>query len=110
VSTPSQSRDRIVRLNVELDFMSPTIWRRIELPLTATLRQLHEAIQAAMLFENTTCSIAEVWVVYKPLFLCNFLVVKKRPETTHATKFATGGKLRGGRETVSVVLDRSARG
>jgi len=47
-----QLHERIVRLKVELDFMSPIIWRRIELLLTATLRQLHEAIQAAMLFEN----------------------------------------------------------
>ena len=42
----------IARIKVKLDESSPIIWRRIELPLTATLRQLHEAIQAAMLFEN----------------------------------------------------------
>ena len=52
MNTSSQGHDRIVRLMVELDFMSPTIWRRIEVPLTATLRQMHDAIQAAMLFES----------------------------------------------------------
>jgi hypothetical protein len=52
MTTQASGLDMIVRLKVELDDASPTIWRRIELPSTATLRQLHDAIQAAMLFED----------------------------------------------------------
>lgn len=43
---------RIVRLKVTLDWIKPSIWRRIEVPADAPLTFLHEAIQAAMLFEN----------------------------------------------------------
>lgn len=46
------SANQIVRLKVTLDWIKPAIWRRIEVPLDAPLVLLHEAIQAAMLFEN----------------------------------------------------------
>src|SRR3546814_7803526 len=32
--------------------MKPAIWRRVELPVTNSLKTLHLAIQACMLFEN----------------------------------------------------------
>ncbi len=42
----------IARFKVSLDNSDPSIWRRIEVPLTANLQVLHEVIQAVMLFEN----------------------------------------------------------
>lgn len=44
--------DRIARIRIELDGIDPSIWRRIEVPLTTSLKGLHEIIQAVMLFEN----------------------------------------------------------
>ena len=44
--------DRIARVHIALNHMKPAIWRRVEVPLTTSLRGLHEVIQAAMLFEN----------------------------------------------------------
>lgn len=44
--------DRIARIRIELDDLEPAIWRRVEVPLTASLNGLHEVIQAVMLFEN----------------------------------------------------------
>jgi hypothetical protein len=44
--------DRIARIRVELEGIKPTIWRRVEVPLTTSLKGLHEVIQAVMLFEN----------------------------------------------------------
>lgn len=46
------SASQIARLKVTLDWIKPAIWRRIDMPLNAPLVLLHEAIQAAMLFEN----------------------------------------------------------
>lgn len=43
---------RIARIRLELDDVRPRIWRRIELPLTSTLKGLHDAIQAAMPLED----------------------------------------------------------
>src|SRR5947209_17892066 len=44
--------DRIARIRVELNDIDPTIWRRIEVPLTTSLKGLHDVIQAVMPFEN----------------------------------------------------------
>ncbi|ABC21156.1 plasmid pRiA4b ORF-3 family protein [Rhodospirillum rubrum] len=44
--------DQIVRIRITLDDMQPAIWRRVELPASNSLRTLHLAIQAVMLFEN----------------------------------------------------------
>ncbi|MFN7399148.1 MAG: plasmid pRiA4b ORF-3 family protein [Sandaracinobacter sp.] len=44
--------DQIVRLHITLEDIEPAIWRRVELPLANSLKTLHLAIQAAMLFEN----------------------------------------------------------
>lgn len=51
---PSADRPvaRIARLKVTLEYSNPAVWRRIEVPLTASLQALHEIIQAVMLFEN----------------------------------------------------------
>ena len=44
--------DHVARLKITLDYSKPVIMRRIEVPLSASLYILHEAIQAVMLFEN----------------------------------------------------------
>ena len=44
--------DRIARLKIELDDWRPVIWRRVEVPLTASLKALHDVIQATMPFED----------------------------------------------------------
>lgn len=44
--------DRIARLKIRLDDWEPVIWRRVEVPLTASLKALHDVIQAAMPFED----------------------------------------------------------
>jgi Plasmid pRiA4b ORF-3-like protein len=44
--------DRIARLQIQLDDLEPVIWRRVEVPLTSSLKGLHEVIQAVMLFED----------------------------------------------------------
>ena len=43
---------RIARIRIHLDDWRPAIWRRVELPLTATLKGLHDVIQAAMPFDD----------------------------------------------------------
>ena len=40
--------DRIARLRISLAEIEPEIWRRVEVPLTASLKGVHAAIQAAM--------------------------------------------------------------
>jgi Plasmid pRiA4b ORF-3-like protein len=52
MSPTSTDSGRIARIKIALDDMKPVIWRRVEVPLTASLRALHEVIQAVMLFEN----------------------------------------------------------
>jgi hypothetical protein len=52
MSPTRPSVDLIARLKITLDYSKPVIWRRVEVPLTASLQALHEVIQAVMLFEN----------------------------------------------------------
>jgi hypothetical protein len=42
----------IARLKISLNDIKPIIWRVVEVPLAASLKTLHEIIQAVMLFEN----------------------------------------------------------
>ncbi|WP_336491557.1 plasmid pRiA4b ORF-3 family protein [Methylobacterium nigriterrae] len=44
--------DRIARLRIVLDDTEPAVWRTVEVPLTISLKGLHEVIQAAMPFED----------------------------------------------------------
>lgn len=44
--------ERIARLHIQLDDVEPPIWRRVEVPLTSTLKAVHDVIQAVMLFED----------------------------------------------------------
>lgn len=41
-----------MRLRITLRDVKPTVWRRLEVSLTATLADLHAAIQAAMGWED----------------------------------------------------------
>lgn len=43
---------RIARLRIQFDGIKPAIWRRVEAPVTTSLRGLHDLIQAVMLFED----------------------------------------------------------
>ena len=45
--------DRFARIRIELDELAPVIWRRVEVPLSTSLKGLHEIIQAVMLFEDS---------------------------------------------------------
>lgn len=44
--------DRIARVRIQLDDWQPAIWRLAEVPLTMTLKALHDVIQAAMPFDD----------------------------------------------------------
>lgn len=43
--------DRIARIRIQLDDWQTAVWRRVESPITTTLRVLHHVIQAAIPFE-----------------------------------------------------------
>ena len=44
--------ETIARLRVSLDDTDPEVWRRVDVPLTASLKMLHDIIQAAMGWED----------------------------------------------------------
>jgi hypothetical protein len=44
--------EQVYRLKVTLKSITPAIWRRVEVPASATLGDLHDVIQAAMGWEN----------------------------------------------------------
>lgn len=44
--------NQIARIRITLEDMEPAIWRRVELPTSNSLKTLHLAIQAVMLFQN----------------------------------------------------------
>ncbi len=46
------SVETIARLHIVLDDIKPAIWRRVDVPVTASLKMLHDIIQAAMGWEN----------------------------------------------------------
>jgi Plasmid pRiA4b ORF-3-like protein len=52
--------DHIARMRIELNDIDPAIWRRVEVPLTASLKGLHDIIQAAMPFENYHLFLFEI--------------------------------------------------
>lgn len=43
---------QVAQIRISLDHVKPTIWRRVEVPLSSTLEQLHRVVQAVMLFED----------------------------------------------------------
>ncbi|BCA63473.1 hypothetical protein HMP09_2707 [Sphingomonas sp. HMP9] len=44
--------ETIARVHIVLNDIEPTIWRRVDVPVTASLKMLHDIIQAAMGWEN----------------------------------------------------------
>ncbi|WP_075220710.1 plasmid pRiA4b ORF-3 family protein [Acuticoccus yangtzensis] len=42
----------VARLRIELQDIKPVIWRRVDMPVTASLRALHDVIQAVMCWEH----------------------------------------------------------
>jgi hypothetical protein len=44
--------DRIAQLYIALEEIEPAIWRRVEVPLSATLKSLHDIIQCSMGWEG----------------------------------------------------------
>ncbi|CAO4194114.1 plasmid pRiA4b ORF-3 family protein [Methylorubrum extorquens] len=52
--------DQIARLHLSMEGIVPTIWRQVEVPLTATLKALHDVIQAAFLWQDYHLHVFEV--------------------------------------------------
>jgi len=52
--------DEIARIRIELLDVTPQIWRTIEVPSTASLRGLHDAIQAVVPFDNRHLFLFEI--------------------------------------------------
>lgn len=46
------SRERIARIHIQLHHIKPKVWRRVEVPIGISMRQLHDVIQAALLFSG----------------------------------------------------------
>ncbi|WP_156679329.1 plasmid pRiA4b ORF-3 family protein [Sphingomonas profundi] len=46
------SVETVARLHIVLDDIDPAIWRRVDVPVTASLKMLHDVVQAAMGWEN----------------------------------------------------------
>lgn len=52
--------DQIARLRITLEGIEPAIWRQVEVPLTATLKALHDVIQAAFGWRGYHLHVFEV--------------------------------------------------
>lgn len=46
------SAETIARLHIVLDDIEPAIWRRVDVPVTASLKMLHDIVQASMGWED----------------------------------------------------------
>ena len=46
------SAETVARLHLVLNDIEPTIWRRVDVPVTASLKMLHDIVQTAMGWEN----------------------------------------------------------
>ena len=47
--------DKVLQIHIELDGVLPFIWRRVQIPESATFRDLHLVIQGSMGWENDHC-------------------------------------------------------
>ena len=47
------SAETVARLHIVLNDIEPAIWRRVDVPVTASLKMLHDVVQAAMGWENS---------------------------------------------------------
>jgi len=50
---PSVSKSKIYELYVELEYIEPTVWRRLLVPAVITLPKLHDLLQLAMGWTNS---------------------------------------------------------
>ena len=46
------TQETIARLRISLNDVEPVIWRIVDMPVTASLKMLHDVIQAAMDWQN----------------------------------------------------------
>jgi len=46
------STETIARLHIVLNDIEPAIWRRVDMPIAASLKMLHDIVQAAMGWED----------------------------------------------------------
>ena len=44
--------ETVARLHIVLNDIDPAIWRRVDMPVTASLKMLHDVVQAARGWEN----------------------------------------------------------
>lgn len=58
--TESVPTEQIARLRIAVEGIEPVIWRQVEVPLTATLKALHDVIQAAFGWEGYHLHLFEV--------------------------------------------------
>lgn len=58
--TQSVSTEQIARLRITLEGIEPAIWRQVEVSLTATLKALHDVIQASLGWEGYHLHLFEV--------------------------------------------------
>lgn len=56
--------DKVVQFKVQLRYIRPPIWRRVLLPDTATLGDLHQVIQIAMGWRNCHMHAFRIGGVY----------------------------------------------
>ena len=47
------SAETLARLHIVLNDIEPVIWRRVDVPVTASLKMLHDIVQAAIGWENS---------------------------------------------------------
>lgn len=47
------SAETVARLHILLEDIEPAIWRRVDVPVTASLKMFHDIVQAAMGWENS---------------------------------------------------------
>lgn len=48
--------ERIARLKMSLQEIEPVIWRQVEVPVTSSLKAVHDVIQAALGWKTITSS------------------------------------------------------
>lgn len=67
----------VYRLRIKLRGISPPIWRRLLIPVNSTILNLHEAIQAAMGWEDVHLNrftIGDSYTVFRAMGASAFLL------------------------------------
>jgi hypothetical protein len=58
--------NRTARIRIELKDIDPTIWRTVEVPLTTSLKSLHDVIQAVMPSICDACAASGAAIDWRP--------------------------------------------